>query len=252
MPLYAGLDGNKQEFRLIRFVGGSRSLAWELKPFSIADKVAWVALSYCWGKAYATKSLKLNDEEFLVRPNLYSFLVQMASENRRNWFFVDAICINQSDDSEKGSQVALMGQIYRKAQEVIAWVYLEDNEDPRIMKQMDIEHALRHFQALKRQKTAEGQDLDPEERQTFTELVDMTRALVMSSDYWSRLWIVQEILLAKKLTIRWFSLTFEWSDILRLEIQGSSIPDIDLDKHGKPLRPHGTSVSWPPYGQIGV
>ncbi|KAJ4299542.1 hypothetical protein N0V90_004788 [Kalmusia sp. IMI 367209] len=38
------------------------------------------------------------------------------------YFWIDAICINQEDDLEKSSQVALMGEIYKKAVNAIVWL----------------------------------------------------------------------------------------------------------------------------------
>jgi hypothetical protein len=40
------------------------------------------------------------------------------------WYFIDAICINQvrKATDEKVQQVRLMGDIYRKAGEVSAWL----------------------------------------------------------------------------------------------------------------------------------
>lgn len=38
------------------------------------------------------------------------------------YFWIDAICINQADDLEKSSQVALMGEIYKKALNAIVWL----------------------------------------------------------------------------------------------------------------------------------
>jgi len=35
---------------------------------------------------------------------------------------MDALCINQEDDAEKSHQVAMMGEIYRKAETVLAWL----------------------------------------------------------------------------------------------------------------------------------
>jgi len=36
-------------------------------------------------------------------------------------FWIDAICINQNDDIEKGHQVASMAKIYAKVSGVIVW-----------------------------------------------------------------------------------------------------------------------------------
>ncbi|PPJ52362.1 hypothetical protein CBER1_09838 [Cercospora berteroae] len=242
--IYSPLDSSKQEHRLLRFVGGKRSLAWELGTFSLLPSLQhghppMIALSYCWGRAAADKPITLNGHEFLVRQNLYDFLVQMASENRRDWFFVDAICINQDDVPERSVQVTYMGRIYRIAEEVIAWIYFEDTDDPKVMKQGDIQAHVREYQLLEKEKQQSDQDLAPEERHLLESLQQMAWQLAASSSYWSRLWIVQELLLAPNLTIRWSSLTFHWKDIMSLRIRDVDIPSVELDPStGRPLRPH--------------
>ncbi|KAI9779440.1 MAG: hypothetical protein M1839_007405 [Geoglossum umbratile] len=44
------------------------------------------------------------------------------------YIWVDAICINQSDDLEKAEQVALMGDIYKSAQSVVIWLGREHQD----------------------------------------------------------------------------------------------------------------------------
>ncbi|CAN9211514.1 unnamed protein product [Alternaria sp. RS040] len=49
-------------------------------------------------------------------------MAQMVAENNRDWIFIDALCINQDDETEKLSQVSAMGEVYQRALEVIAWI----------------------------------------------------------------------------------------------------------------------------------
>ena len=44
----------------------------------------------------------------------------MQAEERKDWFFVDALCVNQDDAEELAYQVALMGKVYLGAEEVMA------------------------------------------------------------------------------------------------------------------------------------
>lgn len=38
------------------------------------------------------------------------------------WLWIDALCINQSDTSERNEQVFRMGEIFRNAALVVAWI----------------------------------------------------------------------------------------------------------------------------------
>ena len=45
-----------------------------------------------------------------------------------NYIWIDAICINQQDLSERGVQVSIMGDIYRGAQNVLVWLGPHDQQ----------------------------------------------------------------------------------------------------------------------------
>ncbi|EMD00971.1 hypothetical protein BAUCODRAFT_60134, partial [Baudoinia panamericana UAMH 10762] len=119
------LNEAQKEFRMIRLLpccGNDSPIEAEMKAFWIDDAREFTALSYCWTIAEATCEISVGGEPFLVRPSLHAFLQIWLAEKRQGWLFVDAICINQNDVAERSSQVALMGQIYRNAYQVLAWL----------------------------------------------------------------------------------------------------------------------------------
>ncbi|KAF2621405.1 HET-domain-containing protein, partial [Macroventuria anomochaeta] len=84
------------------------------------------AVSYVWGNAVKTKEILLNGKAFTVRMNLHSFLQQLIKD-RSIWsclggYWIDAICIDQTNVAERNYQVALMGKIYSRAFSVIVWL----------------------------------------------------------------------------------------------------------------------------------
>ncbi|KAF7676069.1 hypothetical protein GT037_005574 [Alternaria burnsii] len=52
---------------------------------------------------------------------MYNALVQLRRRSVGE-YWIDAICINQSDLAERASQVQLMGRIYREAESVVVWL----------------------------------------------------------------------------------------------------------------------------------
>ncbi|CAJ0545233.1 Ff.00g087060.m01.CDS01 [Fusarium sp. VM40] len=96
-----------------------------------AVEIGYNALSYTWGapriimtdeEKDAKRSILMNEQIVDVQPNLYDALheLQTACEGIPIW--IDALCINQSDDSERSAQVSVMNQIYGKAKRVIVWL----------------------------------------------------------------------------------------------------------------------------------
>ncbi|KAK1241087.1 hypothetical protein MKX08_001061 [Trichoderma sp. CBMAI-0020] len=94
----------------------------ELLVVKLADKPFFNALSYVWGTSTERLSITCNGEQFDVTENLDSALRHLRSEDNERILWIDAICINQKDDSERGYQVGLMKDIYRMANTVVIWL----------------------------------------------------------------------------------------------------------------------------------
>ncbi|KAM0253630.1 hypothetical protein ACHAQJ_007205 [Trichoderma viride] len=94
----------------------------QLSVARLADEPAFIALSYCWGDATKTLPILCNGQQFHVTENLESALRQLRDESRERILWIDAICIDQNNVSERGYQVNLMRDIYRMAIGVIIWL----------------------------------------------------------------------------------------------------------------------------------
>lgn len=139
--------------------------------------------------------MQLNGHDIPIRKNLHDFLRQMFLEQRRDCMFIDALSINQDDDEDKAQQVSLMGHIYRDAEEVLAWILREP------------------FSPVNGHKFAYDEVIDDPECD-HTDSLEEVQSLVLHSSFWSRLWIVQEVLLAKRLSIRLGSAEVEWMNLI--------------------------------------
>ncbi|ROW11074.1 hypothetical protein VMCG_01259 [Cytospora schulzeri] len=97
----------------------------KLTTWPISEAPKYHAISYVWGDASQTATILLNDKPLQVTQNC-EFTLRQATwyggDFRRRYYWVDAICINQSSDEEKGPQVSLMGQVYTNAERVLACV----------------------------------------------------------------------------------------------------------------------------------
>ena len=54
-----------------------------------------------------------------ITKNDYEILRKFVSIGRTNFFWIDAICIDQKDDGDNNQQTQLMREIYRTASRVI-------------------------------------------------------------------------------------------------------------------------------------
>jgi len=111
------------EIRLIRFLDAD-DLRCELKHFHLDHAPPYWALSYTWGTETATNDLFLNDRTLAIRQNLSLALARIGKrvKDEHIYLWVDAICINQEDVSERDTQVLRMRSIYADASLVAIWL----------------------------------------------------------------------------------------------------------------------------------
>jgi hypothetical protein len=85
-------------------------------------KPAFGALSYTWGAPVFDTELVVDEKSLRITKGLAAALKRLRPVDGTFLLWIDQVCINQQDMTERNSQVKLMGQIYTKAAKLIAWV----------------------------------------------------------------------------------------------------------------------------------
>lgn len=191
--IYSRLRESQGDFRLIELQPGHMSdpIRITLINASLSEPPSYEALSYVWGDPQDVYPIYVNERRFFIRHNLTSALnsLQLADTTRILW--VDAICINQADLHERSTQVRIMGDIYKYASKVLVWLG-SDTESSRTTFEYLNQNRARLLQ--------ESADHTPR-----LEIPDpIWKALtldVFARSYWSRLWIVQELILAPQIQV---------------------------------------------------
>ena len=86
------------------------------------EQVPYEALSYTWGKPIFRRTIHVHGSPIPITQNLFDALVHIRNEEARRILWVDALCINQSDNHEKSFQIPLMRHIYTNASQVLIWL----------------------------------------------------------------------------------------------------------------------------------
>jgi hypothetical protein len=131
--LYAKLPISTEyrQIRVLDLLAGLRGspVRCRLRVTTLNKAEPYQALSYTWGKSLDGRSITVyagDDREPQVLPvtdNLFRALCGLRPRfGRPRHLWVDAICINQRNDAEKGAQVRLMGGIYGAAERVNVWL----------------------------------------------------------------------------------------------------------------------------------
>jgi len=80
------------------------------------------ALSYVWGDPKETLPILIDEHNLPITVNLYAALSRLRDRYFERIIWVDAVCIDQTNEEEKGHQVQSMAKIYGQANRVIVWL----------------------------------------------------------------------------------------------------------------------------------
>jgi hypothetical protein len=189
-----------------------------LQTVSLDEKPPYDALSYTWGDPTATKSIEVDGVSIHVTSNLEQALRHMRDRKADLVLWVDAICINQLDATEKSHQVALMGRIYSECAQVRIWLGCDtmqcrlvrssspsSNEtdddlvgvDPfTIIRMLANDQHIHEWPCFQTQDDSEPRAVVYKPDDNFSMMWEGFLA-VIQSPWWTRMWTVQETILPR-------------------------------------------------------
>ncbi|KAF2850111.1 HET-domain-containing protein [Plenodomus tracheiphilus IPT5] len=157
----------------------------ELISFDMSSAPPYIALSYTWGHENCPKhesyiNGRLRED---IWENLFNFIrhVRQGSFNLcGKYLWIDQLCINMKSKTDRGYNVNFMSEIYKGANQVVSWLGISAS-------------TVRATERIK-MDCASSHDI----------------ATLLNNRYFTRLWIVPEILLAQQVYFMcgntWFSL----------------------------------------------
>ncbi|KAE8376380.1 heterokaryon incompatibility protein-domain-containing protein [Aspergillus bertholletiae] len=122
------------------------------------------------------------------------------------FFWVDAICINQEDIVEKNSQVLQMSSIYRCADQVLSWLGVEAYDSDYAIEMITdvsgkIAAALDKGDPLSWMVPSQTELWQANYHYKVANRFWSSAVWLLRRPYWSRAWIIQEIVLAREVTM---------------------------------------------------
>ena len=159
------------------------------------------ALSYTWGAASKpTDSIQIlaNSEELYIaiHANLAAALRRVRRESLPTYWWIDALCINQSDLAEKNIQLPLMPQIYENAICVIVWLGNEYENSGQAIDFLQDSLNATDFDAFLQ---------EPTRKEAFIGVVHL-----MKRPWFTRRWVIQEISCSRSAHIFCGSRSIPW------------------------------------------
>ncbi|KAL8787130.1 MAG: hypothetical protein Q9195_007912 [Heterodermia aff. obscurata] len=225
---YTPLDSQSQQIRLMSLAPGmfDDDIYLSLKTVALTqdDPPEYEALSYTWGSAencpevgvmphiganhliktwkpLATLNTKLSGR-LAVTQNLAQALRYLRSPAQSRTLWIDAICINQKDVKEREQQVERMGDIYRSARQVFIWLGPSSHDSALAIETLNsLGRSIEVDWGAVRMQPKASADTDwanlivpfPYDEDTWRSINGF-----LERSWFKRLWIWQEVLLARK------------------------------------------------------
>ncbi|KAH6669025.1 heterokaryon incompatibility protein-domain-containing protein [Halenospora varia] len=215
---YSGLNHNANEIRLLRIqpsAGALNSLTLlgfpircEIFKVNLDDNPSYNALSYTWGLPTSPNyPILLNGRKFLAGENLWLALYQLQKSDEPVIIWIDAICIDQENVPERDHQVTKMKAIYEQAKNVLVWLGPSYHQSKLAFQMVHEIHGHQH------------EDDWIAQRLQLPDMPICLKALgnLFARQYWFRIWIVQELTVAKRITIQCGNDSVDGDVLLRVQ-----------------------------------
>lgn len=225
---YNALRHKHNNIRLLHLLPGQFSdpIRCSMEEVDFETPIDYDALSYCWGDGNYTRSIEichhlragrlafrnsdlslplsyLPDEavsfkQLPIKANLEAALRRLRYVDKVRRMWIDAACINQKDNRERSAQVQVMGKIYTEAFQVVVWLGELGNKGVREEASIT---GFRYLRSLKERMALAGFSWDaalddPTNLPTETNLHSVEE--ICGQPWFSRLWVQQEHILARK------------------------------------------------------
>lgn len=174
----------------------------------------YIALSYACGGDTPKLPIRVNGSVFYVRRNLHTQLCRLRSVTCERRVWIDAICIDQLNESEKKAQVSMMDRIFTGAEEV----FIGCDEDVTSLCQAALDHALLAVTLGALASGLHFQDLGLSQHQPGRVGCDSVNRILcrfLNSAWFRRVWVIQEICLAQNATLLLSHRTVPWGKLTR-------------------------------------
>ncbi|KAK2754362.1 hypothetical protein FQN54_007006 [Arachnomyces sp. PD_36] len=221
---YESLPSSATFIRLLDIEDGNRSdiIRCSLRKVNLDANPDFDALSYSWQKdifkdkqwgylrvllpsiplfsawAGRSKAIICNGGILFIQENLFDFLLRLREMKKDRSIWIDALCINQRDKEERSFQVVLMDKIYGSADTVLVWLGEPSKGSTTGMEFMA---KLRNYDewSSTSHQIAHGTRQEVWRLYQADYSAGYPTAAFFKREYFQRSWVVQELVLAKKL-----------------------------------------------------
>jgi hypothetical protein len=223
---YVPLNQQKNEFRLVELQQSQSvndTLVARLRHYSFQDPPPYLALSYHKGDPRSFVIILLDGIEVPISLNLEKALRQLRP-SKYHLIWADSLCIDQQEENEKAAQILRIRVIYREAQLVAAWLGIERDGSDQVMRLLG---------SILSVHSGRGKSVSTLIKPMIQSSMKHPLQMFFYRSFWIRLWIIQEVVLASRVSIFCGRYMADWDslDLLVASIRSKSW------SHELPLEP---------------
>ncbi|KAF7509744.1 hypothetical protein GJ744_007439 [Endocarpon pusillum] len=228
LPITDPENSSNPAFRLLELHPGQESeeVQCTLIESRLLNKDPYETISYRWDDAQTT--IVCNGRALSIRRSLAGALRALRYRDQPRLLWADAICIQQDDNAEKDNQVQLMRRIYSQAQGVLVWLgetagdgnsHISVSWPARLAilgglvtlrPRMNNSNPSAPYVRVRNVRKGTMTVLAPFSVELYLLLVSFLR-----KSWFRRAWVVQEVVVSKKVTCVWGSQQCEWKEVTR-------------------------------------
>jgi hypothetical protein len=185
--------------RLLRLYGGASGAPLQGRLILSDGKETYEALSYARESKEGDSPISIfsagSTYTLAINPNLEAALRQLRFPDRYRLLWIDSICINQEDLSEKNFHIQRMGSILNTASNVCIWLGTANNQSSQAFEMIGRAHEM----DINSLETDAGESLDA--------LISLLRRR-----WFTRRWAIQEVALARRASLHCGHDSVSWTD----------------------------------------
>lgn len=214
---YTNLGHRGKQFRLLILQSQvyGNELCGELVRADLETDLDYEAVSYTWadqtGNSSLSEKIWISGKPLPITPNCAAVLRRFRRANARRILFIDAICIHQSNIQERNTQVLLMKDIYSKASRVVIYAGESSDHSDKLLDYLS-------NMAISSPNSAMSYGGGPQGYQLVADL-----QAFLSRPWFHRIWILQEVLLAKRAILVAGDKSVNWWALSPMRLQELSL-----------------------------
>ncbi|KAH8759828.1 heterokaryon incompatibility protein-domain-containing protein [Diaporthe sp. PMI_573] len=224
---YPTLDADSAQIRLIILARGDidSPIRCSYRVVDLDDEnLSYETLSYVWNDGAGTEPILVDGKAVSVTRSLFGALEQLRVGCERT-LWIDAICINQSDNAEKTRQVNMMGRIYSQCSQCNVWMGPLGETSS-----LDASHAIDTVAWIAGDMADPPAFLDDlSQRRRAAEALNV----LVTNPWWTRIWTVQEAILPSRCFVYWGPCKLPWDQLERASsaLDGGAPADLEKYQH---------------------